>query len=98
QVIISSMMHVYYNTFWKRDQNYKHVVVDKFYDETYYEMSEENQENLGQKDKEFFDESADYLAKEKEPFYSHLITLTNHYPFTLSPEDATIDKPNTGDS
>lgn len=34
----------------------------------------------------------------KGPFYSHLITLTNHYPFTLSEEDADIDKPNTGDS
>ena len=33
----------------------------------------------------------------KGPFYS-LITLTNHYPFTLSEEDADIDKPNTGDS
>ena len=34
----------------------------------------------------------------KQPFYSHLITLTNHYPFTLNSEDASIDKPNTGDS
>ncbi|MGJ5711335.1 polyglycerol-phosphate lipoteichoic acid synthase LtaS, partial [Staphylococcus equorum] len=72
--------------------------IDKFYDATYYDMSEENLENLGLKDKEFFKESADYLAKEKEPFYSHLITLTNHYPFTVSPEDATIESPNTGDS
>lgn len=61
-------------------------------------MSEDNIENLGLKDKEFFKESADYLAKEKQPFYNHLITLTNHYPFTVSPEDASIEKPNTGDS
>ncbi|HLR20165.1 MAG TPA: polyglycerol-phosphate lipoteichoic acid synthase LtaS [Staphylococcus sp.] len=94
----SNVMHGDYKTFWNRDQVYKHFGVDKFYDATYYDMSKENLENLGLKDKEFFEESAEYLAKEEEPFYSHLITLTNHYPFTLSPEDATIEKPNTGDS
>ncbi|WP_440857940.1 polyglycerol-phosphate lipoteichoic acid synthase LtaS [Staphylococcus shinii] len=94
----SNVMHGDYKTFWNRDQVYKHFGVDKFYDATYFDMSEENLENLGLKDKEFFKESADYLAKEKEPFYSHLITLTNHYPFTVKPEDASIDKPNTGDS
>ena len=94
----SNVMHGDYKTFWNRDQVYRHFCIDKFYDATYYDMSEENLENLGLKDKEFFKESADYLAKEKEPFYSHLITLTNHYPFTVSPEDATIESPNTGDS
>ncbi|PTE44117.1 glycerol phosphate lipoteichoic acid synthase [Staphylococcus equorum] len=94
----SNVMHGDYKTFWNRDQVYRHFGIDKFYDATYYDMSEENLENLGLKDKEFFKESADYLAKEKEPFYSHLITLTNHYPFTVSPEDATIESPNTGDS
>src|SRR5699024_11331588 len=38
------------------------------------------------------------LTKKKETIYSPLITQTNHYPFTLSPEDASIDKPNTGES
>lgn len=94
----SNVMHGDYKTFWNRDQVYRHFGIDKFYDATYYDMSEENLENLGLKDKEYFKESADYLAKEKEPFYSHLITLTNHYPFTVSPEDATIESPNTGDS
>ena len=27
-----------------------------------------------------------------------MITLTNHYPFTLDEKDASIDKPNTGDA
>ena len=27
-----------------------------------------------------------------------MITLTNHYPFTLDEKDASIDKPNTGDT
>ncbi|HBV03208.1 MAG TPA: LTA synthase family protein [Staphylococcus sp.] len=92
----TSVMHGDYKTFWNRDQVYKHFGVDKFYDATYYDMKQENQENLGLKDKVFFDESIAHLKEQKEPFYSHLITLTNHYPFTLSKEDATIEKPNTG--
>ncbi|BGE83122.1 polyglycerol-phosphate lipoteichoic acid synthase LtaS [Staphylococcus petrasii] len=94
----SNVMHGDYKTFWNRDQIYKHFGIDKFYDATYYDMSDENIVNLGLKDKPFFKASADYQAKMKQPFYSHLITLTNHYPFTLEPQDADIDKPNTGDS
>ncbi|MFB2003338.1 polyglycerol-phosphate lipoteichoic acid synthase LtaS [Staphylococcus aureus] len=94
----SNVMHGDYKTFWNRDQIYKHFGIDSFYDATYYDMSDENVENLGLKDKIFFKDSADYQAKMKKPFYSHLITLTNHYPFTLDEKDASIDKPNTGDS
>ncbi|SUM73822.1 polyglycerol-phosphate lipoteichoic acid synthase LtaS [Staphylococcus hominis] len=94
----SDVMHGDYKTFWNRDQIYKHFGIDKFYDATYYDMSDENVVNLGLKDKPFFKASAEYQSKMKQPFYSHLITLTNHYPFTLNSEDASIDKSNTGDS
>ena len=94
----SDVMHGDYKTFWNRDQIYKHFGIDKFYDATYYDMSDENVVNLGLKDKPFFKASAEYQSKMKQPFYSNLITLTNHYPFTLNSEDASIDKPNTGDS
>lgn len=94
----SNVMHGDYKTFWNRDQVYKHFGIDNFYDATYYDMSDNNIVNLGLKDKPFFKASADYQSKMKKPFYSHLITLTNHYPFTLDEEDASIDKPNTGDS
>lgn len=94
----SNVMHGDYKTFWNRDQVYKHFGIDNFYDATYYDMSDDNIVNLGLKDKPFFKASADYQSKMKKPFYSHLITLTNHYPFTLDDEDASIDKPNTGDS
>lgn len=94
----SNVMHGDYKTFWNRDQVYKHFGIDNFYDATYYDMSDDNIVNLGLKDKPFFKASADYQSKMKKPFYSHLITLTNHYPFTLDEDDASIDKPNTGDS
>ena len=94
----SNVMHGDYKTFWNRDQVYKHFGIDKFYDATYFDMSDDNIVNLGLKDKPFFKASADYQAKMKKPFYSHMITLTNHYPFTLDEKDASIDKPNTGDT
>lgn len=94
----SDVMHGDYKTFWNRDQVYKHFGIDKFYDATYYDMSDKNVVNLGLKDKIFFKDSANYQAKMKSPFYSHLITLTNHYPFTLDEKDATIEKSNTGDA
>ncbi|KAA1042421.1 polyglycerol-phosphate lipoteichoic acid synthase LtaS [Macrococcus equipercicus] len=92
----TSVMHGDYKTFWNRDQIYKHFGIDKFYDASYYDMSPDNLENLGLKDKEFFKESIPYLKAEKQPFYTHLLTLTNHYPFTVSKKDATIASPNTG--
>ncbi|MBF2240853.1 polyglycerol-phosphate lipoteichoic acid synthase LtaS [Staphylococcus capitis] len=94
----SNVMHGDYKTFWNRDQVYKHFGIDKFYDATYFDMSDDNIVNLGLKDKPFFKASADYQSKMKKPFYSHMITLTNHYPFTLDEKDASIDKPNTGDT
>ncbi|MFI9579199.1 polyglycerol-phosphate lipoteichoic acid synthase LtaS [Staphylococcus capitis] len=94
----SNVMHGDYKTFWNRDQVYKHFGIDKFYDATYFDMSDDNIVNLGLKDKPFFKASADYQAEMKKPFYSHMITLTNHYPFTLDEKDASIDKPNTGDT
>ena len=42
-------MHGDYKTFWNRDQIYKHFGIDKFYDATYYDMSDENVVNLGLK-------------------------------------------------
>ncbi|ARJ51251.1 polyglycerol-phosphate lipoteichoic acid synthase LtaS [Staphylococcus lutrae] len=94
----TNVMHGDYKTFWNRDQVYRHFGVDKFYDATYFDMSPGNLENLGLKDKPFFKTAVEYLSKEKQPFYSHLITLTNHYPFTLKDEDATITKGDTGNA
>ena len=49
------------------------------------------------KDKPFFEESIPKLKSLKQPFYAHLISLTNHYPFILDEEDATLEKGTTGD-
>ena len=39
--------------------------------------------NWGMKDIPFVKQSVDLMAEMPQPFYSRLITLTNHYPFVF---------------
>lgn len=94
----SAVFHGDYKSFWNRDQIYKQFGVDKFFDASYYDMRQENLINLGLKDKEFFTESMPMLRSLQQPFYAHLLTLTNHYPFILNEEDASLERGTTGDS
>ena len=46
--------------------------------------------NWGMKDIPFFDQSVELMKEMPQPFYSRLITLTNHHPFDLDEEDKLI--------
>src|SRR5699024_6299468 len=93
----SAVLHGDGKSFWNRDEIYKQFAIDEFFDETYYDMSEEQVINYGLKDKPFFEESMPLLDSLDEPFYAHLITLTHHQPYLIDEEDATIDPAETGD-
>ncbi|WP_019241591.1 MULTISPECIES: LTA synthase family protein [Bacillus] len=93
----SAVLHGDYKTFWNRDEIYKSFGVDKFFDASYYDMSEGNAINYGLKDKPFFEESIPMLKSLPQPFYAHLMTLTNHFPFVLDEEDIDFPKAETGD-
>lgn len=73
-----------------------HLVMIIF-DANFYEITSENMAEYGLMDKPFFKQSMDYLTALPEPFYTKFITVTNHHPFHLEPELATIGKANTGD-
>ncbi|GAA5415501.1 lipoteichoic acid synthase 2 [Paraliobacillus ryukyuensis] len=88
----SNVFHANNKSFWNRDVMYDNLGIDKFYDVESYDVNDENSVGWGLKDKPFFDQSIKYLEDLPEPYYSRFITLTNHYPFDLDPEDATIDK------
>ncbi|WP_212927148.1 LTA synthase family protein [Oceanobacillus sp. J11TS1] len=85
-------------SFWNREVIYKRFGIDKFYDASYYDMNEEDVINYGLKDKPFFKESIPLLEDLKQPFYAHLITLTNHHPYLIDSKDATIEPAETGDN
>ena len=53
-------------------------------------MEEGQAVNWGMKDVPFLEQSVALMKDMPQPFYSRLITLTNHYPFTLDPEDIMI--------
>ena len=54
---------------------YKAIGYDKFFDATYYDMSEDKTKNYGLKDKPFFEESMPLLKSLKQPFYTRGMPL-----------------------
>src|SRR5690625_2534638 len=93
----SAVLHGDSKSFWNRDEIYKQLGVDYFFDEAYYDMSEERVIGYGLKDKPFFKESMPILEAMEQPFYAHMMTLTHHHPYLIDEEDATIDPAETND-
>ncbi len=93
----NAILHGDGKSFWNRDEIYKQFAIDEFFDETYYDMSEDNVIGYGLKDKPFFEDSVPMLESLEEPFYAHLISLTHHHPYLIDEEDATIAPAETGD-
>lgn len=94
----SAVFHGNYKTFWNRNEMYKSLGYDQFFDAEYYSMSEENTKNYGMKDKPFFTESMPLLTSLQEPFYTKFITLSNHFPFKMDEEDTDFPAGDFGDN
>ncbi|WP_339217228.1 LTA synthase family protein [Ornithinibacillus sp. FSL M8-0202] len=93
----SANFHGDYKSFWNRDEIYKQFGVDVYFDASYYDMSEENVINYGLKDKPFFEQSMPMLKSLDQPFYAHMMTLTNHHPYIIGDEEASLAPAETGD-
>jgi lipoteichoic acid synthase len=93
----TAVFHGNYKEFWNRDAMYKQLGYDQFFDASYYDMSKENIKNFGMKDKPYFQESMPMLESLKQPFYTKFITLSNHFPFEMDPEDTSFTKGDFGD-
>ncbi|QHS23779.1 LTA synthase family protein [Virgibacillus sp. MSP4-1] len=87
----SAVFHANDKSFWNRNIMYDSMGYQKFFDETAYEITEENSVGWGLKDKSFFTQSMKYLEDLPQPFYSKFITLTNHHPYELGEEDTSIE-------
>ncbi|MFF5995387.1 LTA synthase family protein [Lysinibacillus sp. KU-BSD001] len=88
----TSVMHPNNKSFWNRDRIYQSLNIDKFYDINSYTIGEGEAVNWGMKDIPFFEQSAQLMAEMPKPFYTRMITLTNHYPFYLDEEDKYINE------
>ncbi|MBP0727200.1 LTA synthase family protein [Bacillus sp. RG28] len=93
----SAVFHANNKSFWNRNVIYPSLGYDRFFNEKDFVINDENSANWGLKDIPFFEQSMPYLTKLKQPFYTRFITLSNHYPFTLDPQDKMIDEYNSGD-
>ncbi|WP_125711216.1 LTA synthase family protein [Companilactobacillus zhongbaensis] len=85
-------------SFWNRDNTYKSWGYDYFFSSSYYKQKKSYNIGYGMKDKIFLKDSAAYIQQLPQPFYAKLITVTNHYPYTLDKKNQTISKTDTGDS
>ncbi|MBU7595657.1 LTA synthase family protein [Metabacillus halosaccharovorans] len=94
----SGVFHGNSGSFWNRNEIYKSFGYDKFFDSSYYKMDTRNVLNYGLKDKPFFEQSIPMLEALPQPFYTKFITLSNHFPYLIDEEDATIPSNNTGDA
>lgn len=88
----TAAMHANNKSFWNRDIMYDAIGYQYFYSATDYEINEDNSVGWGMKDIPFFEQSVDMMKEMDQPFYTKMITLTNHHPFRLDEEDKFIDE------
>ncbi|MBQ9155644.1 MAG: LTA synthase family protein [Eubacterium sp.] len=84
----ATAFHGYIKTFWNRNEAYKNQGFQHFYSEEELDITEES--GFGLTDKELFRQAVDILKKRQGPFFSFMITLTNHIPYELDPKLATL--------
>ncbi|ADU29674.1 LTA synthase family protein [Evansella cellulosilytica] len=85
----TASLHANNGSFWNRNVMYDQLGYDRFYDINDYEIT--NEVGWGLKDIDFMEQSLEHLVNMEQPFYTNLITLTNHFPFDLDEEDHFID-------
>lgn len=85
----SAVFHGNSGTFWNRNETYKHLGYDYFFDASYYNVTEDNSFQYGLNDKPFFQQSVKYLEHLQQPFYAKFIAVSNHYPYSQLSGDET---------
>lgn len=93
----SAVFHGNKGSFWNRDEVYKSLGYDKFFDESYYDIRPEDLAEYGLMDKPFYKQSFELLETLPQPFYTKFIPVTNHYPYKINQELTTIEPHTTGD-
>ncbi|PFA67714.1 phosphoglycerol transferase [Bacillus sp. AFS015802] len=93
----AAVFHGNERTFWNREMMYESLGYDRYFSKRDYRVTEENSVNYGIKDIPFVEQTISHLEKVPQPFYTRLITLTNHFPFLLDEGDQFIDQAATNE-
>ena len=83
--------HGYDKEFWNRNIAYKNQGIQTFYSQEELDMTEVS--GFGLTDKELFRQAVDILKEKKEPWFSFMITLTNHIPYELEDNLVSMEVP-----
>lgn len=83
----SAVFHGNNGNFWNRNDTYKRLGYDYFFDSSYYDVTPENSFQYGLHDKPFFKQSVEYLEHLQQPFYTKFIAVSNHYPYSKFTDD-----------
>ena len=94
----SAVFHGNSGSFWNRNNVYKNLVYNYFFDSSYYNTDANNLTEYGLKDKLLFHDSVKYLERLQQPFYAKFVTVSNHFPFALDDQNTSFDKANTSDA
>lgn len=96
----SAVFHGNVASFWNRNNVYKNLGYQYFFDASYFDTSGDKATGYGLKDKLLFADSIKYLQHLQQPFYVKYVTVTNHFPFDLDDEDkdSNFTTTNTGSS
>ncbi len=93
----SAVFHGNIASFWNRNNVYKNMGYQYFFDASYYNTTGDRSLGYGLKDKLLFRDSVKYLQNLQQPFYVKYITVTNHFPYDLDKEDTNFKTTNTQD-
>jgi lipoteichoic acid synthase len=77
----SAVFHGNVGSFWNRNETYKRLGYNYFFDQTYFDVDKSNSFQYGLHDKYMFGDSIEYLEHLQQPFYTKFITVSNHYPY-----------------
>lgn len=81
--------HGYVKTFWNRNEAYKNQGIGHYYSQE--ELVTDEVSGFGLTDKHMFHQAVEILKTKQEPFFSFMITLTNHIPYDMPEELATLE-------
>lgn len=81
--------HGYKGEFWNRIEAYPKQGIKKFYSQE--DLDQDEVIGMGISDRSLFEQSVNIMSKEEGPFFSFIVTLTNHHPFGLEDKFATIN-------
>ncbi|HHV59350.1 MAG TPA: LTA synthase family protein [Clostridiaceae bacterium] len=85
----TSVYHAFEREYWNRDEFYKTILFDSYLSKDDFDNTEEL--GWGLSDKEFLRQTAEFLSQSEQPFYSFIITLSSHHPFSYFQEFDEID-------